>query len=159
MLILKEARQLKNNLPVMLLKRIVLLPNQDVRLDLNSEISSRVIDLSINKHGNEILIVCPVDPYEESPDVSDLPSVGVVGRIKSKMELPNDVYSGIYISKIISGSSAANAGVCAGDIITRVDDIEIIDNASLAMYLYTKNNGDTIKLYTYLNPQGYTINI
>ena len=52
MLILKEASQLKNNLPVMLLKRIVLLPNQDVRLDLNSEISSKVIDLSINKHNN-----------------------------------------------------------------------------------------------------------
>ncbi len=78
-----------NNLPVMLLKRIVLLPLQDVRLDLNNDISSRVIDLSLMKHNGEILIVCPIDPYEESPDVSDLPSVGIVGKIKSKMELPN----------------------------------------------------------------------
>ena len=78
-----------NNLPVMLLKRIVLLPLQDVRLDLNNDISSRVIDLAMYKHNGEILIVCPIDPYEESPDVSDLPSVGVVGKIKSKMELPN----------------------------------------------------------------------
>ena len=80
---------MKNNLPVMLLKRIVLLPLQDVRLDLNNDISSKVIDLAMYKHNGEILIVCPVDPYEESPDVSDLPSVGVVGKIKSKMELPN----------------------------------------------------------------------
>lgn len=105
---------MKNNLPVMLLKRIVLLPNQDVRLDLNSEISSKVIDLSINKHNNEILIVCPIDPYEEAPDVSDLPSVGVVGRIKTKMELPNGnvriVVSGIrrvkvseYVNEIADG--------------------------------------------------------
>lgn len=78
-----------NNLPVMLLKRIVLLPLQDVRLDLNNDVSSRVIDLAMYKHNGEILIVCPTDPYEESPDVSDLPSVGVVGKIKSKMELPN----------------------------------------------------------------------
>ena len=78
-----------NNLPVMLLKRIVLLPLQDVRLDLNNDVSSRVIDLAMYKHNGEILIVCPIDPYEESPDVSDLPSVGVVGKIKSKMELPN----------------------------------------------------------------------
>ena len=78
-----------NNLPVMLLKRIVLLPLQDVRLDLNNDVSSRVIDLAMFKHNGEILIVCPIDPYEESPDVSDLPSVGVVGKIKSKMELPN----------------------------------------------------------------------
>ena len=80
---------MKTNLPVMLLKRIVLLPFQDVRLDLNNDISSRVIDLSMRKHNGEILIVCPIDPYEESPDVSDLPSVGVVGKIKSRLELPN----------------------------------------------------------------------
>ena len=80
---------MKTNLPVMLLKRIVLLPFQDVRLDLNNDISSRVIDLAMRKHNGEILIVCPIDPYEESPDVSDLPSVGVVGKIKSRLELPN----------------------------------------------------------------------
>ena len=96
---------MRNNLPVMLLKRIVLLPNQDVRLDLNSEISSRVIDLAINKHNSEILIVCPIDPYEEAPDVSDLPAVGVVGCIKSRMELPNGnvriVVNGIKRVKVI----------------------------------------------------------
>ena len=80
---------MNNNLPVMLLKRIILLPTQDVRLDLNNEISSKVINLAITKHNSEILIVCPNDPFEESPDVSDLPSVGVVGKIKSKLALPN----------------------------------------------------------------------
>ena len=35
------------------------------------------------------MIVCPKNFYEESPDVSDLPNVGVVGKIKSKIELPN----------------------------------------------------------------------
>ena len=95
---------MKNSLPVMLLKRIVLLPLQDVRLDLNNEISNRVIDLSLNKHNGEILIVCPSDMYEESPDVSDLPSIGVVGKIKSKIELPNGnlriVVSGYKRAKI-----------------------------------------------------------
>lgn len=94
-----------NNLPVMLLKRIVLLPLQDVRLDLSNDVSSRVIDLAMYKHNGEILIVCPTDPYEESPDVSDLPSVGVVGKIKSKMELPNGnlriVVSGTKRAKIL----------------------------------------------------------
>ncbi len=97
---------MKNNLPVMLLKRIVLLPLQDVRLDLNNDISSRVIDVAINKNNGEILIVCPTDPYEESPDVSDLPAVGVIGKIKQKMELPNGnlriVVSGERRVKILS---------------------------------------------------------
>ena len=97
---------MKNNLPVMLLKRIVLLPLQDVRLDLNNDISSRVINLAINKNNGEILIVCPTDPYEESPDVSDLPSVGIIGKIKNKIELPNGniriVVSGQRRVKIVS---------------------------------------------------------
>lgn len=80
---------MKNNLPVMLLKGIALLPFQDVRLDLNSDISSRVIDLAITKHDSNILIVCPKNPFEESPDISDLPNVGVVGKIKSKLDLQN----------------------------------------------------------------------
>lgn len=78
-----------NNLPVMLLKGIVLLPYQDVRLDLNSSVSSKVIDLAIKKYNGNILIVCPVNPYEEAPDITDLPNVGVIGKIKNKMELPN----------------------------------------------------------------------
>ena len=105
---------MKNNLPVMLLKRIVLLPYQDVRLDLTNDISSTVIDLSINKYNNEILIVCPTDPYEEAPDVSDLPSVGVVGKIKSKMVLPNGnlriVVSGQKRVKILEYINEAQDG-------------------------------------------------
>ena len=97
---------MKNNLPVMLLKRIVLLPLQDVRLDLNNDVSSRVIDVALSKNNGEILIVCPMDPYEESPDVSDLPSVGVVGKIKNKIQLPNGnlriVVSGERRVKILS---------------------------------------------------------
>jgi ATP-dependent Lon protease len=92
MLKLEEATLIMfTNLPVMLLKRVVLLPHEDARLDLKSEISSKVIDLSIEKHNSEILIICPNNVYEESPDVKDLPTIGVVGRIKSKMELPNGI--------------------------------------------------------------------
>ncbi len=95
-----------NNLPVMLLKGIVLLPYQDVRLDLNGKNSNGVIDLAIKNYGGNILIVCPLNPYEEAPDITDLPQVGVVGKIKSKLELPNGniriVVSGIRRAKITS---------------------------------------------------------
>ena len=76
-----------------------------------------------------------------------------------KMELPDDVYTGIYISSIVSGSLAANNGITAGDIITRIDDHEVIDNASLALYLYTKNKGEIVTIYTYLNPTGYQLTL
>ena len=93
-----------NNLPVMLLKGIVLLPYQDVKLYLSSSISSKVIDVAINKYDSNILVICPVNPYEEAPDIADLPNVGVVGKIKNKLELPNGsiriIVSGIKRVKI-----------------------------------------------------------
>ena len=93
-----------NNLPVMLLKGIVLLPYQDVKLDLSSNISSKVIDVAINKYDSNILVICPTNPYEEAPDISDLPNIGVIGKIINKLELPNGniriVVSGVKRVKI-----------------------------------------------------------
>jgi len=80
---------MKNNLPVILLKGLIILPYQEVRLELNNDISLRVIDIAALKHLNHILVVCPRNKMEENPEVSDLPKVGVVGKIKTKIELPN----------------------------------------------------------------------
>ncbi len=78
---------------------------------------------------------------------------------KLKMDIPSDLYQGLYISEVSAGSIAANAGVTAGDIITKVDNVVINNNAMLAMYLYTLDIGTTITIYTYLNPNGYTIGL
>ncbi len=80
---------MKNNLPVILLKGLIILPYQEVRLELNNDISLRVIDIASLKHLNHILVVCPKNQMEENPEVSDLPKVGVIGKIKTKIELPN----------------------------------------------------------------------
>lgn len=80
---------MKFNLPVILLKSLVLLPYQEVRLELNNEISKKTIKASSKYHDNEILVVCPLDQYEEHPDVTDLPNIGVIAKIKTKIELPN----------------------------------------------------------------------
>ncbi len=78
-----------NSLPVILLKSLVLLPCQEVRLELNNEISKKVITLSCEAYNNQVLVVCPFNQIEETPDIEDLPNIGVVGKIKSKICLPN----------------------------------------------------------------------
>lgn len=80
---------MKFNLPVILLKSLVLLPYQEIRLELNNEISKKTIKVSSKYHDNEILVVCPLDQFEEHPEVNDLPSIGVIAKIKTKIELPN----------------------------------------------------------------------
>lgn len=77
------------NLPVILLKSLVLLPYQEVRIELNNDISKKTIGVSTKYHDNEIIVVCPLDQFEEHPDQSDLPNIGVIGKIKTRIELPN----------------------------------------------------------------------
>lgn len=79
----------KTNLPVILLKGLVLLPYQEVRIEINNDISKKVVNISKLYHNDEVLIVCPLDTLEENPDTSDLPRIGVVGKVKSKIDLPN----------------------------------------------------------------------
>lgn len=80
---------MNNLLPVMLLKGLVLLPNQEVKLDINNKISKKIIMTASKDYKDEILVVCPKDQKEEDPEVTDLPFVGVVCKIISKIELPN----------------------------------------------------------------------
>lgn len=80
---------MNNNLPVMLLKGLILIPNQEVKLDINNKISKKIVMISSKNYNDELLIVCPKDQKEEVPEVTDLPFVGVVCKITSKIELPN----------------------------------------------------------------------
>lgn len=80
---------MKKNLPIMLLKSVLILPNQEVKLELNNDLSKNTTYYSSDNYHNEVVIVSPKDQMEEMPEVSDLPSVSVVCKIKSKIELPN----------------------------------------------------------------------
>ena len=76
-------------LPVMLLKGLILLPNQEVKIELSNNISKEIIKLASKKYNRKVLVITPHNQIEESPEVQDLPDVGVIGKIKSKIELPN----------------------------------------------------------------------
>ncbi len=72
---------------VMLLKDLVILPFQEIKLELKDEISKKIIKLSSKKYNDRVLIVSPTSYKEASVD--DLPKIGVVSYIKSKIELSN----------------------------------------------------------------------
>ena len=80
------------NLPVLLLKKLSLLPTQEVRIELNNELSKKIVDLSINKFEGKLIVILPMNSLEESPTVYDLPKIGVLALIKSSVALPNKNY-------------------------------------------------------------------
>ena len=80
---------LKINLPVLLLRGIVLLPNNEIRLEFDNSVSKNIIDVSELFHDGNILVVSNPDLIEEQPDLRNLPKIGVIAKINNKIELPN----------------------------------------------------------------------
>ena len=95
---------IKTNLPVLLIRNMVLFPNSEVRIEIDSDIDKKVISLAEDYYDNQILIVNPKDILEQNPDVTELPKVGIVGNIKMKIDMPNQktriIISGISRVKV-----------------------------------------------------------
>ncbi len=79
----------KTNLPVLFLRGIVVLPNNELRIEINTELEKKIIDASLEVHDGHLLLIALRDYLEESPSLLDLPKIGVLGHIKSKIELSN----------------------------------------------------------------------
>lgn len=80
---------IKVNLPVIILKGIILLPSSEIRLEFDNTEKQAVIDIAEMFHDGNILIVNQKNHLEEEIDTRDLPKIGVVARIVHKLELPN----------------------------------------------------------------------
>lgn len=78
----------KYKLPVLILKSLILLPKNDLRLEIEELNDKQIIKYASN-NGNKVFVITQSNPLEESPDLSDLPTMGVIADISSKLELPN----------------------------------------------------------------------
>lgn len=117
-------------IPILLLKKIVLLPHEEVRLEINNEISKHAIDDACKNNGNKILVISPINTLEENPSASDLPNVGVIGKIKTKIKLPNGNYR------------IAITGLNRVKVIKYVTDNNTSILKSLVKRLYVANNNE-----------------
>lgn len=81
----------KTNLPVILLRGVVLLPYSEIRLEVNNDIDKEIFRLAEEHHDSHILIVPLANPLDESFDVNELAKTAVMGKINIKMELHNGV--------------------------------------------------------------------
>ena len=77
---------MRENLPILLLKKLILLPNQELRLEINNDVSKYAIDDAIKHNNSNILVISPINLLEEKPSASDLPKMGVIGKIKTKIK-------------------------------------------------------------------------
>ncbi|MBQ3142785.1 MAG: endopeptidase La [Bacilli bacterium] len=116
---------IKSNLPVILLKGLVLLPHEEVRIELNNDLTKKTIELSNLYHDDEVLIVSPINSLEESPDSNDLPKIAVVGKVKSNISLPNGnsriLLVGLYRVKVYNYVNYSNEDNILEAIISNIE--------------------------------------
>lgn len=80
---------MKYNLPVIILKGIILLPHNEIRLEFDNDESKNILDISEMFHDKRILVVCSNNGLEETIRQDQLPRIGISAKITNKMELPN----------------------------------------------------------------------
>ena len=79
----------QTNLPVLLLKGSVLFPYGEIRLEISSAHDKLILETSMKYYEQQVLLLNLDDPLEENPSFEDLPTIGVVGKIKSRLSLSN----------------------------------------------------------------------
>lgn len=79
----------KTDLPVILLRGIVVLPYAELKIDLIDELDTKIIDLASEKHDGYVLLVSPESYLEEKLEIKSLPTLGLVGKITKRTTLPN----------------------------------------------------------------------
>ena len=76
------------NLPVIVLKGTILLPEAEIKLEFDDEVSKNIIDESELFHDNNLLIVTQ-NSIDENILIQELPPIGTIAHITRKLELPN----------------------------------------------------------------------
>ena len=120
---------IKTNLPVILLRGLILLPNNEIRLEFDNDLSKNIIDVSELFHDNMLLVVSSLNPLEEIPEEKDLPKMGVVAKITNKIELPNGktrvIIKGINRAYVNEYLNLKHPNEVLESIVTNIEDKEI----------------------------------
>ena len=131
----------QTNLPVLYLRDSVLLPYNDIRIEFSDELNKNILDIAESSYDNYILLINLSDPLEVEPDTGILPRIGILGRIKSKLSLPNGimrvVLTGIDRVEIVSVNNNDNI-LNAFVIPTKEYDYDEVEAAALRRVLYRK---------------------
>lgn len=131
----------QTNLPILYLRDVVLLPFNDIRLEFSNDIDKKILNIAESNYDGYVLLINLNDPLEEEPDYNTLPDIGILGNIKSKIDLPNGitrvVMTGIDRVEIVSINNN-NDFLSAFVISTKEYDYNEVEASALRRVLYRK---------------------
>lgn len=81
----------ETNLPILFLRDVVLFPYSELRIEISDALEKETLEISEKKYDNHILFINLLDSKESNPNIRKLPKMGILGKIKTKLELSNGV--------------------------------------------------------------------
>lgn len=121
---------------------------------LNSKSQVIGVNTAVSQSGQNIGFALPINVVKESlKNFNDTgrfnrPYLGVSYQMISRdVALRNELAEGAYIRSVIEGSAAEKSGLQAGDIITKIDGINLLaETRELASIINKKKVGETLTL-------------
>ncbi len=109
-----------------------------------------------------INIVKPIIEKIKSTGSFTESSIGIYAYDKEVVEYLDEnlkIDKGIYVVSVKKDGASYGKGVLEGDIITKIDNVELNKMSDLRKYIYTKNVGDTVKLSIERNRRKFDVEI
>ncbi len=132
---------METNLPILYLREVVLLPYNELRLEFTLDNDKKVINYAERTHDGHLLLLNLTDPLEEAPSLETLSKIGVLGKIKSKLELPNGIMRVVItgIDRVEVLNYFEDEGLVSAFVIpTKEYDYSEVEASALKRILYRK---------------------
>ena len=122
---------IKTKLPVVVLRNLVLLPHGEIKLEISNNSDKLIIKKSIDENDSYVLLISPFCLSDEELSLEDLPTMGIIGKITSNFELPNNniriTITGINRANIfeyIKSSDIDLSAIIGPTSLTVIDELE-----------------------------------
>ncbi len=126
------------------------------------------INVAVAQGANNIAFSIPINTVKNDLDTfkttGKFPAKAYLGIeyqvLTQQAALLNSVPRGMYVVNVISGSPAEKAGILVGDIIYKVDNVQIgTDSDSLSKLIAGKKPGDTISIDIWRNGESTNLKV
>lgn len=84
--------ELAKNLPAIIVRGTMPIPNNDFRIEVGRKVSLRAVEEAEKNFGGYALILIQKNPMIEEPTVEDIEPYGVLAKVQMKIKLPNEAY-------------------------------------------------------------------
>lgn len=81
-----------NNIPVLVMRGLVLLPNNELKLEVGRDFSKKAIDAAKSDFEGKIFVTTQINPFAEEFSVDNTYVSGVYAHVTSKITLPDGNY-------------------------------------------------------------------